>query len=703
MTMPNAFSVELFYGDIGFTADYSNVLQFDDEKARDDYFDDIQDKITIMNTDLNNINIGSNKVKIAFTDKDDIDKLEKYNYIRIKSILYGTHESYKQEYGFIIDFNIVTSYSDITVVEFTYIVDIWQNYQFSFALKECNVARCHMDRWNSNGDMIYTRPSKDALESYMGINLASLISEKKEVICMEYTGSFDEHQRPYFKIVQKLKDVVVCIVSIATNGKEDDSKLQYLYFPVTLDGSAIVERTTFTLNTEHSLSEILSSNAISLYPTLKEVLSGNIANLFDKTPSGLFNSQILVCSSVQYYNYEGRTEDEQTFNGTWIDGFEDKIVREPFYLLTFNITHAGYEYSGNLDFDVSPVYLPWNDEVEVVINPSIPIKPIDNADYSTVYEPMLYKNPIMQRFIVSANGSEMYEIPDVKFPVNKLYVNNMISPGEGYTVISTDSLEDDSQVIAKNMPIGAIGSFLTTKTDLLIDAWQEYCMTQRDSDRKMMWSNILTSGMAETGSTFVSAGIGYRSNQERAEMYSIYGGLDLTKKAQIGGNSDEGQLMRMYMKYGEQAMLFSGIGGMTAFGANAVGNAMSQASKEKAIKNQPANISNTGGWFGEATKKIVYPSYVELRCDDKSFEQYANIFKKYGYAINGVMTPNIKSRKYFDYIKTNGAIITGDANQRILTSLCSIFDNGVTIWHMDNNTPETLYKYNKENIERSLM
>ena len=177
------YKVDLFYGDVGFTSDYANVLQFDSANARDGYFDNISEKDTFDNTDFNNIQLSGNTIKLAFVDATKLARLEKYNYLRILTRLYaGYDNASKYDYGFIVDYSIISSNSNVTVVEFTFETDLWQNFQFDFELKECNVERSHMDRWNEN-TIEYTRPCEDAISSYM-------IEDKNEVIDSRYTYKY---------------------------------------------------------------------------------------------------------------------------------------------------------------------------------------------------------------------------------------------------------------------------------------------------------------------------------------------------------------------------------------------------------------------------------------------------------------------------------------------------------------------------------
>ena len=56
----------------------------------------------------------------------------------------------------------------------------------------------------------------------------------------------------------------------------------------------------------------------------------------------------------------------------------------------------------------------------------------------------------------------------------------------------------------------------------------------------------------------------------------------------------------------------------------------------------------------------------------------------FGYKQNKVSTPNIRSRYYFNYIKTVGCNLNTNSIPRShLEELKGIFDRGTTIWHVD--------------------
>lgn len=70
-------------------------------------------------------------------------------------------------------------------------------------------------------------------------------------------------------------------------------------------------------------------------------------------------------------------------------------------------------------------------------------------------------------------------------------------------------------------------------------------------------------------------------------------------------------------------------------------------------------------------RKTVTAEYAK-RIDD--------FFTMYGYKINSVQKPNIKARKAFTYVKTNGCLIAGNMCTEDTVKVENIFDHGITFW-----------------------
>ena len=134
-----------------------------------------------------------------------------------------------------------------------------------------------------------------------------------------------------------------------------------------------------------------------------------------------------------------------------------------------------------------------------------------------------------------------------------------------------------------------------------------------------------------------------------------------------------------------------GVAGGVGAGTDLVGtlgnsyyNIESLNAKIKDISNVPPNLaqqgSNTAFSFGNGfvgyflIKKQIKPEYANILSD---------YFKMFGYQVNRLKTPNFKTRKAWNYIKTQGCLLTGDIPHEHLSLLMNIYDAGITIWHGD--------------------
>lgn len=143
---------------------------------------------------------------------------------------------------------------------------------------------------------------------------------------------------------------------------------------------------------------------------------------------------------------------------------------------------------------------------------------------------------------------------------------------------------------------------------------------------------------------------------------------------------------------GVQAGLQGNVGGVVDAGLNAVqgaGNNVLQLqaieAKQMDINNVPPSLSKMGsntyydygnGYDGVfILKKQIKPEY-RTKLQD--------FFNMYGYKLNEVKVPNFHTRKYWNYVQTNGIVIRGNFNNEDLNEIKSIFDGGITFWHTDD-------------------
>lgn len=85
------------------------------------------------------------------------------------------------------------------------------------------------------------------------------------------------------------------------------------------------------------------------------------------------------------------------------------------------------------------------------------------------------------------------------------------------------------------------------------------------------------------------------------------------------------------------------------------------------------------------------------------YEKIGFYLHRFGYAQNKHMNPNrtsLRNRYYFNYIKTTGAKISTSSGfpRSIAETIESIYNNGVTIWHVDREGV-TMHDYTMDNYE----
>lgn len=163
-------------------------------------------------------------------------------------------------------------------------------------------------------------------------------------------------------------------------------------------------------------------------------------------------------------------------------------------------------------------------------------------------------------------------------------------------------------------------------------------------------------------------------------------------------NSLEAQKRNAFLQGGAQvaggaisAFATGGIGavygGLTALqGASNVVNTIQDIEAKKAdIDNTPANLSsqgsNTAYQYGHNYNGVwVIQKQIKQEYKDK-LQQFFNL---YGYKTNEVKIPNMRTRKNWNYVETEGCIIHGNFNNEDLNELKQVFDNGITLWHTDD-------------------
>lgn len=154
--------------------------------------------------------------------------------------------------------------------------------------------------------------------------------------------------------------------------------------------------------------------------------------------------------------------------------------------------------------------------------------------------------------------------------------------------------------------------------------------------------------------------------------------------------------------------VFTGGIGLVAGAGMAINSATQIANhliKMQDLKDSPDSIRQAGN---NAEFDLIDLNYglvkTKLRIKEEHYNRVYNYLYHYGYKCNDFKKPNVRSRYYFNYIKTIGVNIKTNLNGNIKNELANIYNNGVTIWHYRNkNTFKGVNNYDYENVEINLM
>jgi hypothetical protein len=129
-------------------------------------------------------------------------------------------------------------------------------------------------------------------------------------------------------------------------------------------------------------------------------------------------------------------------------------------------------------------------------------------------------------------------------------------------------------------------------------------------------------------------------------------------------------------------------GSMIAEGVQSAGNSiyelLSINAKIKDIDNTPPSLSKMGGdTYFDYGNKLTGVWIIKKEITPEYRKKLTDFFKMYGYKLNEVKTPNLRSRQHFNFIQTVGANIQGNIPGDDIEKLKNIFNNGITLWHGD--------------------
>ena len=141
---------------------------------------------------------------------------------------------------------------------------------------------------------------------------------------------------------------------------------------------------------------------------------------------------------------------------------------------------------------------------------------------------------------------------------------------------------------------------------------------------------------------------------------------------------------------GLPSAFLGGAGSFVSAYANTMSTINSNMATKKDMITTPNSLKSAGGdliaRLGMSTQTEVFAG--DLAITDEYKQKIGDYFAMYGYKQNKIMDISkdmLRSRHYYNYIKTIGCNIKGAIPKNYINQIKQIFDNGITLWHVDRN------------------
>ena len=700
------------YKDVGLGMDYSRTMDFSSKATQKQWFASRPANQKLVLTDVN-----YNKVQNSFYVHEEVGDVYGYSYVSIENL----DNSERVYYGFIANVTLV----DDETTRFDIVIDPLQTFLGEYEIRESFIVRQHMDRWQISGSPTPTVlfPSAEKTNSFMR------------------DGDF------YGLSSNTIKPIVVALsANDKRTGGDIDNPVDKIYYAVALvdvanpDKQVKGVRAVRDAHINQQSAEVESNDTYVdyvLYPSLNDFITGNFLDLFTINPESIVSISILPIANIQQVTSSVNVK----FPGATV--YFDRIITgevtervlveippleqnitirntsSPMYMWG-NIPSSWYAYAGSggsavasanmapvvggtitaNSYSGTPTILYYMDSTIDVndytysedITVAGPEMPTDGEIWADAHEPMMWQSPAKEFALYDYRGNKLFNIPGF-WSMRKTGETRRITvtpifdvSGMAIQINFVGNPETATSIIDEAMQ-GMMTTFQCDTIPFVNDRWLSYKLTSLDTDR----SNAILSAVGNV----VTGGI-----------YGAYGGA-LVGSRSASGNRDDDERRNTLLKRG--AIGASIVGGLSSIGAGLVTGMIgwqNQKNKEKAVRNEASQIKTGMGVLSYLNDQFdLYITYTT--CDQYNRELLRNNYMHYGYECNVFDKPNLKSRKYYNYLITQGCNVGGSVSADIKQQIAQIFDSGVTIFHMDYcSTPD--YPTNEggqeyENIERSLI
>ena len=96
-----------------------------------------------------------------------------------------------------------------------------------------------------------------------------------------------------------------------------------------------------------------------------------------------------------------------------------------------------------------------------------------------------------------------------------------------------------------------------------------------------------------------------------------------------------------------------------------------------------ASFTSAGGYTSFWNKNLGI-RLVRIHCAEEYLKKIDNIFTVYGYRVEELAKPNIKSRSAWNYLQARDVTFKGITEPQAREKLTSIIENGVFFWHTND-------------------
>lgn len=271
-------------------------------------------------------------------------------------------------------------------------------------------------------------------------------------------------------------------------------------------------------------------------------------------------------------------------------------------------------------------------------------------------------------------------IPPTKSNDVEVYVYQPLTMTGGYTIFIKGYKGDKSNVGANEGMLANAGLDLPTSSS-------EYAQFMATSKAQFIAQN--EAGNRNEWTNFSRGALSFATGAFQATLGAVAMGASGGTATMMGAGTMVGAGV-LTAGQGLMDMIQSGV-----TETNRIENSQALMSDlMSAPRNVTMSSSDILSSMSRNNKHVVVNRYMPSNYYKQKLADYWHL---YGYKQNKLMTPNTKSRKYWNYIKTmNANIESSKIDKQEIEIIKAIYNKGIRFWHQGAGE---MHKYDKDNVE----